>query len=273
MSAAPPPSFPSDIGVSIVAHNARGYIGRLLDSLSAAGCPPSSICVVDVASTDGLGEWLAAAWPGVLRSRLERNDGPSPGRNVGIRWWTGRRFVLLLDADVQLEPDTVTLLTRRWSANRDLEDWQPGGRRTATGPISSSYADTHLHFICEAINPYLDRSLAERGTDVRDIGVASTCALLLDRGVAIEAGLFDERYFIGKEDGDFTHRVKLAGHGILDARTHASATSPSRARRGSSTTRSAIAGTSSSRTTRFRPSSSSCRRSPSTRRCRPSCWC
>ena len=28
MSQALPPSFPSDIGVSIVAHNARGYIGR-----------------------------------------------------------------------------------------------------------------------------------------------------------------------------------------------------------------------------------------------------
>ncbi len=78
------------------------------------------------------------------------------------------------------------------------------------------YADTWLHFICEAINPYLDRPLAERGTDARDIGVASTCALLLDRRIAIDIGLFDERYFIGKEDGDFTHRAKMAGYAILE---------------------------------------------------------
>ena len=50
----------------------------------------------------------------------------------------------------------------------------------------------------------------------RDIGVAPACGLLLDRRAAIEVGLFDERYFIGKEDGDFTHRIRLAGYRILE---------------------------------------------------------
>ena len=40
--------------------------------------------VIDVASTDGTGDWLASAWPAVRVRRLDRNDGPSPGRNVGI---------------------------------------------------------------------------------------------------------------------------------------------------------------------------------------------
>jgi len=50
----------------------------------------------------------------------------------------------------------------------------------------------------------------------QDIGAAPTCGLLLDRQAAIEVGLFDERYFIGKEDGDFTHRICLAGYRILE---------------------------------------------------------
>jgi len=83
-------------------------------------------------------------------------------------------------------------------------------------PDVIQYAGTGLHFICEATNPYLDRPLAERGDDPRVIGVASTCALLLDRRVALDVGLFDERYFIGKEDGDFTHRVTVAGYTILE---------------------------------------------------------
>jgi len=62
----------------------------------------------------------------------------------------------------------------------------------------------------------MDRPLAERGAGPEDVGVASTCGLLLDRAVAIDVGLFDERYFIGKEDGDFTHRVALAGYRILE---------------------------------------------------------
>jgi hypothetical protein len=66
------------------------------------------------------------------------------------------------------------------------------------------------------VNPWLDRPLSERGLDPADIGVASTCALLIARPLALEYGLFDERYFIGKEDGDFTHRAKLAGYKIWE---------------------------------------------------------
>ena len=65
-------------------------------------------------------------------------------------------------------------------------------------------------------HPLMNRPLAERGDDPRDVTVASTCALLLDRAAAIEIGLFDERYFIGKEDGDFTHRCVMAGYRILE---------------------------------------------------------
>jgi GT2 family glycosyltransferase len=73
-----------------------------------------------------------------------------------------------------------------------------------------------MHYICEAVNPWLDRPLAERGSAPEDIGAAPTCALLLDRQTSIDIGLFDERYFIGKEDGDFTHRMKMAGYKIWE---------------------------------------------------------
>jgi GT2 family glycosyltransferase len=83
-------------------------------------------------------------------------------------------------------------------------------------PDVIQYAGGALHFICEAVNPWIDRPLTERGLEPADIGAAPTCALLLDRVTAIDVGLFDERYFIGKEDGDFTHRIKLAGYSILE---------------------------------------------------------
>ena len=206
--------FPPDVTVAIVAHNATRYLGACLDSVDALACPQAQIVVVDVASTDGLRDWLAARAPGADYVRLERNDGPSPGRNAGIRH-ARTKFVLLLDADVQLEPSTLTSL---YDAMRDDPTIAIGSPVVvyADRPDVIQYADTWLHFICEAINPYLDRPLAERGTDARDIGVASTCALLLDRQIAIDIGLFDERYFIGKEDGDFTHRAKMAGYAILE---------------------------------------------------------
>ena len=83
-------------------------------------------------------------------------------------------------------------------------------------PDTIQYAGGSLHFICEAINPWLDRPLAQRGREPADVNVAPTCGLLLDREAAIDVGLFDERYFIGKEDGDFTHRIRVAGYRIAE---------------------------------------------------------
>ncbi|MGE3843716.1 MAG: glycosyltransferase family 2 protein [Vicinamibacterales bacterium] len=207
-------TFPSDVTVAIVAHNATSYLPACLDALSAAGCPPDQIVVVDVASTDGLAGWLQERLPAATCLRLERNDGPSPGRNAGIRF-AKTDYVLLMDADVQVEPQTISLLHAAMTGDANVAIGSPVVVQ-ADRPDIIQYADTSLHFICEAINPFLGRPLAERGDDVRDIGVASTCALLLRRKTAIAIGLFDERYFIGKEDGDFTHRAKLAGHAILE---------------------------------------------------------
>lgn len=206
--------FPTDITAAIVAHNARGYLAECLASLRDAGCPDEQILVVDVASTDGLVDWLAHERPAIEVVRLARNDGPSPGRNVGIRH-RETRYVLLLDADVQLEPDAVRILHEAMEADPSVAIGSPIVVR-AEAPETIQYADTALHYICEAVNPYLDAPLASRGDDWRRIRVASTCALLLRRSMALHIGPFDERYFIGKEDGDFTHRAILAGYTILE---------------------------------------------------------
>jgi len=207
-------TFPPDVDVAIVAHNNLDVLPGTLASLADAACPADRITVVDVASTDGTGNWLAREWPQVHVRRLDRNDGPSPGRNVGIRE-ASRRFVMLLDADVRVQPNTIQLLHR---AMVDAPAIKVGSPIVVhqDRPDVIQYAGGGLHYICEAINPWLDRPLAERGPAPLDIGAAPTCGLLLDRQAAIDVGLFDERYFIGKEDGDFTHRICLAGYRILE---------------------------------------------------------
>jgi GT2 family glycosyltransferase len=206
--------FPVDIDVAIVAHNNASVLPATLESLAEAGCPPERITVVDVASTDGTGDYLAREWPAVRVRRLERNDGPSPGRNVGITE-ASRRFVFLLDADVRIRPDTVRVLYAAMAADPQIKVGSPIVVHVDR-PDMIQYAGGALHFICEAINPWRDRPLAERGGAPQDITAAPTCGLLIDRLAAIDVGLFDERYFIGKEDGDFTHRICLAGYRIRE---------------------------------------------------------
>jgi GT2 family glycosyltransferase len=207
-------SFPADVDTAIVSHNNLEVLPAALESLAAAGCPPQRITVVDVASTDGTGAWLKTNWPAVRVRRLDTNAGPSPGRNVGIVEATAP-YVLLMDADVVVRPDAVQKLRAGMAADRNAKVGSPIVVH-ASRPDTIQYAAGALHFICEAINPWLDRPLRDRGADPLDIGAAPTCALLLDRAAAIDIGLFDERYFIGKEDGDFTHRVKMAGYAILE---------------------------------------------------------
>jgi GT2 family glycosyltransferase len=114
-----------------------------------------------------------------------------------------------------VEPETIQRLRRAMADDPAITIGSPIVVHV-NAPDRIQYADGSLHFICEAINPWLDRPLADRGGDRRDIGVAPTCGLLLDRDASIAIGLFDERYFIGKEDGDFTHRMRLAGFRILE---------------------------------------------------------
>jgi GT2 family glycosyltransferase len=206
--------FPSDVTVAIVAHNAAATLPGTVAAIRAAGCPPSQILIVDVASTDTAVPELVRELPSVRVHRLDVNRGPSPGRNVGVLEAT-TPFVFLMDADVFVEPETIDLLRAAMVADRTIACGSPIVVHVDR-PDVIQYAGTGFHFLCEAINPWLDRPLAERGSTPADIGAASTCALLLSRSQAIEVGLFDERYFIGKEDGDFTHRLVLAGYRILE---------------------------------------------------------
>ena len=211
------PAFPSDVEVVIVAHNNLPALPGVFEALLATGCPPRDITLVDVASTDGTGAWLKATHPEVRHRLLDKNDGPGPGRNVGILEAT-RPFVLLMDGDVLLMPDTVQTLHAAMVADRRIRCDSPIVVH-ASRPEYIQYAGGGIHFICEAINPWLDRTLAERGPEPADIDAAPTCALLLDRQTSIDIGLFDERYFIGKEDGDFTHRFRMAGYLIRELPT------------------------------------------------------
>ncbi len=207
-------SFPTDVGVAIVSHNNRDTLILTLASLDVAECPHERILVVDVASTDGTADWLRQTYPAVRVTTLEHNDGPSPGRNAGIRL-TGQPYVFLMDADVQVQPRTIQRLRAAMAADSAIKIGSPVVVH-AGAPDTIQYAGGRLHYICEAVNPWLDRPLAERGPVPLDVNVAPTCGLLLDRQAALDVGLFDERYFIGKEDGDFTHRIRLAGYRILE---------------------------------------------------------
>jgi len=210
----PQAAFPEDIDVAIVAHNNLAALPATLQALLDSGCAPSRITLVDVAGTDGTAQWLAREHPRIRVRRLDRNEGPNPARNIGITE-SSRRFVLLMDADVRVRPDAVPRLHDAMVADPGIKVGSPIVV-DEQHPDRIQYAGGALHFICEAVNPWAGRTLGERGPAAQDIGAAPACALLVDRAAAIDIGLFDERYFMGKDDGDFIHRMNIAGYRIRE---------------------------------------------------------
>ena len=206
--------FPNDVTVVVVAHNAWHILPIMLDSLFHAGCREAQITVADVASTDGTVEKIRSTYPKMTVRSLKNNDGPNPARNIGILE-APTPFVLLMDSDVTVEPQTVQRLRAKMNGDSSIAIGSPivvyGDQ-----PEIIQYAGTSFHFIGEAINNYQGKARQERGSECQMIGCASGNALLIAKEAAIRVGLFDPEYFMGKEDGDFTHRIVLAGYKILE---------------------------------------------------------
>jgi GT2 family glycosyltransferase len=213
ISAADPAAFPSDITIAIVTHDSSESLTRVLDAVAATGCPVSRTLVLDVASRDATADIAASCIGDDRVVRLASNDGPNPARNEALRRST-TRFVLVMDADVLLLPETPAAL-RRAIAGEDVAVSAPLVVY-ASRPGVIQYAGGGVHYICEAVNRWMDQPVASRGTDARDIGAAPGAALLIDVAKALEVDGFDARYFLGKEDGDFLHRLRIAGYRLRE---------------------------------------------------------
>jgi GT2 family glycosyltransferase len=205
-------SFPEDVTVAIVSYNSGKRLAGVLVALVKAGCPLDSIMVVDNASTDGC-EGIAGEFPGIHPVYLPENRGPNPARNVGLVE-AKTPYVFLMDDDVHVEPDTIPLLRQMIAADPTiaitcpivLNDDPPG---------TILYAKTDYHFMCEAINLVQGLPVEQYPRAPQEIGIAPGGAQLVSREAALRVGLFDENYFIGKADTDFSQVIRIAGYKIV----------------------------------------------------------
>lgn len=137
-----------DVSVIIAAWNASAFIERAVNSALLSRGVTVEVIVVDDASPDNTSavvKSLAARDPRIIAERLASNSGPSVARNRALARATGR-FVAILDADDEIEPDRlarlVTLAERRAADivvdNMKVVDER--GRLTATGLFLKSPA-------------------------------------------------------------------------------------------------------------------------------------
>ena len=102
------------ISVVIPTYNYGHYISRSIDSVIEQTVPPVEIIIIDDGSTDNTEEIISKDYNdhGKIKYIKKKNGGPASARNLGIENAAGE-FVLLLDADDKLQPNTIELLTEK----------------------------------------------------------------------------------------------------------------------------------------------------------------
>lgn len=103
-----------DLSIIILSYEAKEHLRVLLPSLLASGTKYSyEVIVVDNGSDDGTSEWMKEL---ISRSAYQQisfiqntNTGFAAGNNIGIKQSSGR-YVLLLNPDTKLEPDTLEIM-------------------------------------------------------------------------------------------------------------------------------------------------------------------
>lgn len=147
----------------------------------------------------------------VTIARLDYREGVGPARRRNAAILAARTpWVWLLDADADPEPDCLTRLLAAAQGRARVGAVSPRVAGPGAGALIQ-FDGGRVHFLGELCLENGDKPLADDPpAEVWVDGAAST-ALLVRREAALEAGLFDPRLVIYRDDLDFCLRLRQKG--------------------------------------------------------------
>lgn len=201
----------------VVTYNRLDKLKNVLSALEDQTLPPSELVVVDNASTDGTGDFLASyasEQHGVMPVKViscAENLGGAGGFSAGMKsgYDSGSDFVWIFDDDGYPEPDALEKLIQGYNGAVD-----------ELGP-DVPYACSVVKFIdgsiCEMNNPVptwdWGRLLAKGQNSVM-VTSCSFVSVLIPRWVIESFGLPFKEYFIWFDDAEYTLRITKTCPGI-----------------------------------------------------------
>jgi GT2 family glycosyltransferase len=197
------------VSAVVVSRDGGFRLERCVASLYAQDEPPREVVLVDDASSDDSCESVRTRFPELRVIRLTENVGPAAARNAGMRAATGE-CALLVDADMVLTPDCL----RRLCAARARRPAAVHVPRVLVHPgtelVQADGASVHFVGTLLLHNGYRSMDVPVPPAGPLE-GCLSSC-LLIERKTVLDAGGFDEAYFMLLEDMEFGLRLRSFGH-------------------------------------------------------------
>lgn len=204
------------IAIVTVNWNNWRYTLKCLAALERSVTRNWHLYVVDNASTDDSLTRLRAASGNFTLIANNRNAGWAGGNNLGIRRAidAGHEFILLLNNDAFVRPDTLCLLREAFEGHAPA--------RPVLGPIHRGIGSAQYDFVAARDDawsgiPYpLDADVVESEALLQEPLIESAyivgAALFAHRDHFQAAGLMHEPYFLNYEEVDWCRRVRSKGY-------------------------------------------------------------
>jgi N-acetylglucosaminyl-diphospho-decaprenol L-rhamnosyltransferase len=212
------------LAVIIVSFNVREELDACLASFVGYTHPfPTTVTVVDNASSDGTPAMLREKWPGVQVIEAGGNLGFARANNLGIRATTSE-FVLLLNPDTIVPPSSIQWLIRGLATRPDaaiagprLKDergfpelsfgWTISPLGELRQKVLSDLHHRHVGWVVRLVDRW-SRRPGEREW-------VSGAAMLVRRADLEAVNLLDERFFMYTEDVDLCVSMRRRGRTVL----------------------------------------------------------
>ena len=199
------------VSVIIVNWNGREWLKDCLDSLSLQTHRNFEIILVDNASTDDSIDFVSKYYPNVIIVETSKNLGFAGGNNLGIQRARGD-FVFLLNNDTKADCSLLEILLTAFDEIPKLGAVNP---RVVLMNDPSKLDNCGTYWTSSTFLYHYgfgaDRESEEFDIQ-RPVFYNNGSAMLIRTDLLRKYGLFDEDFWCYNEEGDFCHRLWLAGY-------------------------------------------------------------
>lgn len=231
------------LAIIIVTYNSTTEIDDCLNSLVGHTNPfPTTITVVDNASTDGTAAHVREKWPTVQVIESGDNVGFSKANNIGIRATSGD-YVLLINPDTVSPPGAIQTLVRGLASHPDAAIAgarllsERGFPELSWGAAISPWVEFKRMMFSRLYHRKIRRivrRMDKLSRQAREVGWVSGACMVIRRPDLEAVGLLDERFFMYTEDVDLCIQMAkrdrrvlfVAGAEVLHYRGRSAARNP-----------------------------------------------